>query len=72
MKQSFTANFQGKDPNVETWKSMFVVSASSRQKQGKLYYSQRLYHLQGRNHLGTAGSISGRHDRSTLEQRMDH
>ena len=27
------------------------------QNRSKLYYCQRLYHLQGRNHLGTAGSI---------------
>ena len=49
-----------------------VIDVTDYENRSKLYYCQRLYHLQSRNHLGTAGSISGRYDRSTLEQGMDH
>lgn len=37
-----------------------------------LYHSQRLFHQQSCNHLGAACRLSGRHDRSSLVQRLDH
>ena len=65
------ANFREKIRTRKNVEIKCVVNASSFQNRSKLYYCQRLYHLQGRNHLGTAGSISGRYDH-TLEQGMDH
>ena len=67
------ANFQGRNPNeenVEIKRAPRMLHAV--RNRDRLHHGQRLHHHQGRDHMGAARRLPGRHDRPALVQGLDH